>query len=46
MSTPTDPTGPGPEDIPDPMPGDLRDSPEADAAFDEADPMEGDAPTG
>lgn len=33
-------------DASDPMPEELRDSPEVDAAFEEAAPMEGDAPTG
>lgn len=33
-------------DVADPMPEELRESPEVDAAFEEAAPMEGDAPTG
>ena len=33
-------------DVPDPMPEELRDTPEVDAAFEEAASMEGDAPSG
>ena len=49
-TVPIDPTGPGPASVPDPMPADLRDTHEADEAFDDAfddsGPMHGDAPTG
>lgn len=45
-SVPVDPTGPGPASIPDPMPEELRDTDEADEAFEDVDPMHGDAPTG
>jgi hypothetical protein len=43
---PTDPEGPDPPDVPDPMPDDLKRTPEADEAFEDAEPMEGEAPTG
>ena len=45
-SVPFDPQGPDPEEIPDPMPDDLKRTPEADKAFEAAEPMEGEAPTG
>lgn len=41
-----DPEGPDPEDIPDPMPEELRRSPEGTEAADDANPMEGEAPSG
>ncbi len=40
-AVPTDP-----DDVPDPMPEDLQRTDESDDAFEQADPMEGDAPTG
>ena len=40
-----DPEGPDPQEIPDPMPEDLRTLPDGDQ-FDDAEPMEGEAPTG
>lgn len=43
---PVDPEGPDPDGVPDPMPDDLASTPEADEAFADADPMEGEAPTG
>ena len=46
-TVPVPPTGPDPAAVPDPMPEALRDTEEADDAFEEADdPMRGDAPTG
>jgi hypothetical protein len=45
-TVPIDPEGPDPEGIPDPMPAELRDTEPADEAFEAADPMEGDAPSG
>lgn len=45
-SVPVSPQGAGPATVPDPMPDDLQRTPAADEAFEEADPMEGDAPTG
>lgn len=41
-----DPTGPDPAGIPDPLPDELQGSPEVDRAFEEVDPMEGEAPSG
>ena len=35
-----------PDAMPDAMPADLRRTPESDRAFEEAEPMEGEAPTG
>jgi hypothetical protein len=43
---PRDPTGPDPPDIPDPMPDDLKRTEEADEAFEDSDPMAGEAPSG
>jgi hypothetical protein len=45
-TVPIDPEGDDPEGIPDPMPDDLRRTRRADEAFEETEPMEGDAPTG
>jgi hypothetical protein len=45
-TVPIDPEGPDPEDIPDPMPEDLQRTKRSDEAFDDAEPMEGEAPTG
>ena len=45
-SVPVDPEGPDPPNVPDPMPDDLQRTKEADKAFEEAEPMEGEAPTG
>jgi hypothetical protein len=45
-TVPVDPHGAGPPDIPDPMPAPLQRTEHADAAFEESQPMEGEAPTG
>ncbi|MGH8978119.1 MAG: hypothetical protein ACRDV7_08605 [Acidimicrobiia bacterium] len=45
-TVPIDPEGPDPADIPDPMPEGLKRDAPADKAFDVAEPMEGEAPTG
>ncbi len=45
-TVPIDPNGPDPAGIPDPMPTALRDTGAADEAFDDANPMDGEAPTG
>jgi hypothetical protein len=45
-TVPVDPEGPDPPGLPDPMPADLQRKPHTDAAFEDAEPMEGDAPTG
>jgi hypothetical protein len=45
-TVPISPTGPDPASVPDPMPADLRDTRDADEAFEDSDPMRGDAPTG
>jgi hypothetical protein len=45
-TVPIDPEGDDPAHIPDPMPDELRRTAPADRAFDDTDPMEGDAPSG
>jgi hypothetical protein len=45
-TVPVDPHGEGPANIPDPMPDDLQRTERADEAFEESQPMEGEAPTG
>ena len=45
-TVPVDPEGPDPPGLPDPMPSELRRTPRTDDAFEEAEPMEGEAPTG
>jgi hypothetical protein len=45
-TVPVDPEGPDPANVPDPMPDELKRTQEADEAFADADPMEGEAPTG
>jgi hypothetical protein len=45
-SVPTDPEGPDPPNVPDPMPADLRRSETEDQTDDDDNPMDGDAPTG
>jgi hypothetical protein len=45
-TVPIDPHGDDPEHIPDPMPADLQRTSKADHAFEAAEPMEGEAPTG
>jgi hypothetical protein len=45
-TVPRDPYGPDPAGVPDPMPTELQDTGAADEAFDDTDPMAGDAPTG
>jgi hypothetical protein len=47
QSVPTDPEGPDPPHIPDPMPADLKRTPDDDHTTDnDDDPMEGEAPSG
>ena len=45
-TVPVSPEGEDPAHIPDPMPDDLKRTEQADRAFEESQPMEGEAPTG
>ena len=45
-TVPINPEGDDPEHIPDPMPADLQRTSRADRAFEESQPMDGEAPSG